>query len=783
MVHKNYHTISNDVARPIEGRANKAWWAAFALALLASLWGAWAIWVTLRDGIGAWGLNKTVGWAWDITNFVWWIGIGHAGTLISAVLLLFRQQWRVAINRSAEAMTIFAVIQAGIFPILHMGRPWLLHFTLPIPNQYGSLWDNFNSPLLWDVFAIATYFSVSLVFWWVGLLPDFAMLRDRTLKPFQKKIYSLLSFGWSGKAKDWQRMEETMLLLAGIATPLVVSVHTIVSFDFATSVIPGWHTTIFPPYFVAGAIFSGFAMVSLLLIILRKVCKLEDYITLKHINLMNTVMLVAGSIVAVAYLTEFVMAFHSDSEFEQYVFVNRATGPYAWAFWTMMACNVLLPQLLWFKKLRRNIAFSVFVALVVCVGMWFERFVIIVTSLHRDYLPSSWSMFSPTWVDIGIFVGTLGFFFVLFLLYARSFPMIAQAEVKAQVVPNHTPQEAKVLVEASAMSETIVLDSAESFLQKIKELRSQNRTVQEVYTPFAVHGLDEALGMKRTRLGKATFVYGLIGFIFGCWLTYFTMIKDWPQHFGGKPNATFWENLPSFVPVIFELVVYFAAHLLVLSFFFRSKLYPFKKADNPVKKSSDDKFVIILPNLNGEVREEKKTANYSKLLLLLLLPLLLISCRNKQERNVEFAPDMYESPAYRTYEVAPLLPPEHTVKRGSLPYTYPNTQEGYEQAKIALHNPLATDSLQQAQHIAQGKELYSVYCALCHGDKGDGKGVLVQREKILGVPNYASRELTEGSIYHVLYYGRNTMGSFANQLSEKERWQVVMFVQQLKGNK
>ena len=607
MVNKSYHTISEDIARPIEGRASRAWWIAFGITLLATLWGVWAIWVTLRDGLGAWGLNKSVGWAWDITNFVWWIGIGHAGTLISAVLLLFRQQWRVAINRSAEAMTIFAVLQASIFPILHLGRPWLLHFNLPIPNQYGSLWDNFNSPLLWDVFAIATYFSVSLVFWWVGLLPDFAMLRDRALKPFQKKIYSLLSFGWSGRAKDWQRMEETMLLLAGIATPLVISVHTIVSFDFATSVVSGWHTTIFPPYFVAGAIFSGFAMVSLLLIILRKVCKLEAYITLKHIELMNTVMLVAGSIVAVAYLTEFFTAMRSHSEFEQYVFHNRATGAYAWAFWTMIICNVVLPQLLWFKKLRRSITFSVGVALVVCVGMWFERFVIIVTSLHRGYLPSSWTMFSPTWVDIGIFVGTLGFFFLLFLLYARSFPMIAQAEVKgvrSQVSGVRGQgsglrcQGTGVREQKSLTSYLLTLTSPEELLDKIKELKSEDKEIQEVYTPFYVHGLAEALGLKRTRLGKATFLYGLIGLFFGCWLTYFTMIKDWPMDIGGKPNATFWQNLPAFVPVIFELVVYFAAHLLVISFFIRSRLYPFKKAENPIKKSSDDKFVI-------QVRDKK----------------------------------------------------------------------------------------------------------------------------------------------------------------------------------
>ena len=604
---KSYHTISEDIARPIEGRASRAWWIAFGITLFATLWGVWAIWVTLRDGIGAWGLNKNVGWAWDITNFVWWIGIGHAGTLISAVLLLFRQQWRVAINRSAEAMTIFAVLQASIFPILHLGRPWLLHFNLPIPNQYGSLWDNFNSPLLWDVFAIATYFSVSLVFWWVGLLPDFAMLRDRAIKPFQKKIYSLLSFGWSGRVKDWQRMEETMLLLAGIATPLVISVHTIVSFDFATSVVSGWHTTIFPPYFVAGAIFSGFAMVSLLLIILRKVCKLEAYITLKHIELMNTVMLVAGSIVAVAYLTEFFMAMRSHSEFEQYVFHNRATGAYAWAFWMMIICNVVLPQLLWFKKLRRSITFSVGVALVVCVGMWFERFVIIVTSLHRGYLPSSWTMFSPTWVDIGIFVGTLGFFFLLFLLYARSFPMIAQAEVKGgrSQGSGDRGQETGVREQGTGVREQeslnsylLTLTSPEELLDKIKELKSEDKEIQEVYTPFYVHGLAEALGLKRTRLGKATFLYGLIGLFFGCWLTYFTMIKDWPMDIGGKPNATFWQNLPAFVPVIFELVVYFAAHLLVISFFIRSRLYPFKKAENPIKRSSDDKFVIQVRDNN-----------------------------------------------------------------------------------------------------------------------------------------------------------------------------------------
>jgi molybdopterin-containing oxidoreductase family membrane subunit len=428
---KSYHDVSVDVSRPVEGRANKQWWIVFSISLTAFLWGVGCMIYTISTGIGTWGLNKTVGWSWDITNFVWWVGIGHAGTLISAVLLLFRQKWRMGINRSAEAMTIFAVVQAGLFPIIHMGRPWLGYWVLPIPNQFGSLWVNFNSPLLWDVFAISTYLSVSLVFWWTGLLPDFAMLRDRAVKPFQKKIYSLVSFGWSGRAKDWQRFEEVSLVLAGLATPLVLSVHTIVSFDFATSVIPGWHTTIFPPYFVAGAVFSGFAMVNTLLIIMRKVCNFEDYITMQHIELMNLVIMLTGSIVGVAYITELFIAWYSGVEYEQYAFLNRATGPYAWAYWSMMTCNVFSPQFMWIKKLRRSILFSFIISIVVNIGMWFERFVIIVTSLHRDYLPSSWTMFSPTFVDIGIFIGTIGFFFVLFLLYARTFPVIAQAEVKS----------------------------------------------------------------------------------------------------------------------------------------------------------------------------------------------------------------------------------------------------------------------------------------------------------------------------------------------------------------
>ena len=430
---KTFHDITVEVAYPVEGKANKYWWTLFGLSVILMLWGFGCIAYTIGTGIGVWGLNKTVNWAWDITNFVWWIGIGHAGTLISAVLLLFRQKWRMAINRSAEAMTIFGVIQAGLFPLIHMGRPWLAYWVFPIPNQYGSLWVNFNSPLLWDVFAISTYLTVSTVFWYIGLIPDFAMIRDRVnekINPLKKKLYSLLSFGWSGRAKHWQRFEEVSLVLAGLATPLVFSVHSIVSMDFATSVIPGWHTTIFPPYFVLGALFSGFAMVETLLIIVRKVVNMEAYITIKHIEYMNVIILFTGSMVGIAYITELFMAWYSGVEFEQYAFLNRATGPYWWAYASMMTCNVVIPQLYWIYKIRTNIIATFILSIFVNIGMWFERFVIIVTSLHRDFLPSSWTMFSPTFVDIGIFLGTIGFFFVLFLMYARTFPVVAQAEMK-----------------------------------------------------------------------------------------------------------------------------------------------------------------------------------------------------------------------------------------------------------------------------------------------------------------------------------------------------------------
>ena len=370
-------------------------------------------------------------WGWDITNFVFWVGIGHAGTLISAVLLLFRQKWRMSINRSAEAMTIFAVICAAMFPVFHMGRVWVGYWALPLPNAFGSLWVNFNSPLLWDVFAISTYFSVSLLFWYIGLIPDIATIRDKVKSKLGKKMYGFFSMGWTGSTRTWARYELVSLILAGLSTPLVLSVHTIVSTDFATSLVPGWHTTIFPPYFVAGAIFSGFGMVATLLVVARKVMNYENYITIGHLDAMTRIIMVTGSIVGIAYLTEFFIAWYSGNVYEQYAFANRAFGPYWWAYWSMMSCNLIAPQVFWLKWARTTPWFIFIMSIVVNVGMWFERFVIIVTSLHRDYLPSSWVMYSGSLTEIGLFLGTFGIFFTCFFLFAKFLPVINMSEIKS----------------------------------------------------------------------------------------------------------------------------------------------------------------------------------------------------------------------------------------------------------------------------------------------------------------------------------------------------------------
>jgi len=432
--HKTYADVNADVCKPLESFPTGKWAVAFIVALLVFGFGAIMIGDTLLTGIGTWGLNSPVGWAVDITTFVFWIGIGHAGTLISAILLLFRQKWRMSISRAAEAMTIFAVMTAGIFPIIHTGRPWYAFWLFPYPNQ-RQLWVNFYSPLVWDVFAVSTYITISFLFWYVGMIPDIASVRDRAKNKIRKAVYTALSFGWRGSASNWNHYEIVCMILAGLSTPLVLSVHTIVSFDFAVSIMPGWHTTIFPPYFVAGAIFSGFSMVVTLLVIVREVFNLKEYITLKHLENMTKIMLLTGMMVGYAYIIEFFVAWYSGVLYERFIFMNRAFGPFAWAYWTMMSCNVIAPQIFWFKKLRRNLKVMFVASLVINVGMWFERFVIVTTSLHRDYLPSSWDYYKPTWHEWGMLIGSFGLFFTLFLIFCRVLPTVAMFEVKTIMNP------------------------------------------------------------------------------------------------------------------------------------------------------------------------------------------------------------------------------------------------------------------------------------------------------------------------------------------------------------
>jgi molybdopterin-containing oxidoreductase family membrane subunit len=417
-----------------------AWWMGFAVAfgllnlLLVS------VGYLFVKGIGIWGVNAPVGWGFAIVNFVWWIGIGHAGTLISAILLLFRQEWRTSINRFAEAMTLFAVACAGLFPLLHMGRPWIFYWLFPYPNTMG-MWPQFRSPLVWDVFAVGTYATVSAMFWFVGLIPDLAKLRDRAKNRLAKLAYGLFAMGWRGGATHWERYETAYLLLAALATPLVVSVHSVVSFDFAVSVIPGWHTTIFPPYFVAGAIFSGFAMVMTLAIPMRKFFGLEKFITMKHLDNMAKIMLATGLIVAYGYMVEAFMAWYSGSDYEKFMILNRLRGPYAPYYWALIFCNVLATQSLWFRRVRHSVPLLFVMALIVNTGMWLERFIIVITSLHRDFLPSSWGMFTPTLWDWATFIGSLGLFFSLLFLFIRFLPMISIFEMKT-ILPQRAPKAA-----------------------------------------------------------------------------------------------------------------------------------------------------------------------------------------------------------------------------------------------------------------------------------------------------------------------------------------------------
>ncbi|MGE4601847.1 MAG: NrfD/PsrC family molybdoenzyme membrane anchor subunit [Planctomycetota bacterium] len=422
-------TISDKVCQIVEQKPTIGWWMFFLLSF--SVLGLLGVFVPFLIfwGVGTWGVNNPVGWGYAIVNFVFWIGIGHAGTLISAILFLFRQKWRTSINRAAEAMTIFAVICAGMFPGIHVGRAWFAYWMFPIPNQM-ELWPNFRSPLVWDVFAVGTYFTVSLMFWYMGMIPDLATLRDRAKHSVRKFAYGILAMGWTGSHRHWHVYERAYLLLAALATPLVLSVHSVVSFDFAVSQVAGWHSTIFPPYFVAGAIFSGFAMVMTLLVPARQFFGLKDVITLKHLENMNKIIMLTGMIVGYSYAQEFFIAWYSGVKVEKFAFINRAFGQYAWAYWIMVSCNVLSPQIFWFKKMRTSIWVMFIVSILVNIGMWFERFVIVVTSLANDYTTSAWDYYTPKLTDVAILLGAFGLFFTLFALFCRFMPFVAMSELR-----------------------------------------------------------------------------------------------------------------------------------------------------------------------------------------------------------------------------------------------------------------------------------------------------------------------------------------------------------------
>ncbi len=641
----DFHSITEVVAEPLERRTPRGWWFVFlpSLALLGVLGVAvsWLFW----EGIGIWGLNVPVGWAWDITNFVFWVGIGHAGTLISAVLFLFRQKWRTSINRAAEAMTIFAVMCALIFPGIHVGRVWVAYWMFPLPNQMG-MWPNFRSPLLWDVFAVSIYGTVSLLFWYVGLIPDLATIRDRANTRTRKLAYGIFALGWRGSMRQWHHYETAYLILAALAAPLVLSVHSIVSMDFAVSLIPGWHTTVFPPYFVAGAIFSGFAMVLTLMVISRTVFRLEHIITLRHFDYMAKIMLVTGMMVGYAYASEFFTSWYSGNPYEISTFMNRAFGPYAWAYWTMVTCNVISPQFFWFKRARTSIPMLFTLSIVINIGMWFERFVIIVTSLHRDFLPSSWGYFTPTMWDVMCLLGSFGLFFTMFCLFVRFLPLVATAEVKT-VLPQADPHwqagaerevrltepvrphvaEASVFHPSSGMLGGAVPSSVvesgtgvgtrrtfqlpsiarlpegpyygilaefatpADLYHACERVRDAGFTRWDAHTPFPVHGLGGAMGLRRSPLPWIVLGMGLIGAALGFGLQTWVHMSAYPLVISGKPFFSW----PAFVPITFELAILFGALGAVFGMFalnrlpmhyhplFRSKLF---------ERVTDDAFFI-----------------------------------------------------------------------------------------------------------------------------------------------------------------------------------------------
>ena len=587
----------------------RSWFIGFVLGFALLMLFLYAVTALFTVGVGIWGINIPVGWGFAIVSLVWWIGIGHAGTLISAILLLFRQEWRTSINRFAEAMTLFAVSCAALFPLLHLGRPWLAYWLFPYPNTFG-LWPQFRSPLVWDAFAIGTYATVSLLFWFIGLIPDLASMRDRAENRWVRTVYGMLAMGWRGAAEHWQRYDTAYLLLAALATPLVVSVHSIVSMDFAVAVIPGWHSTVFPPYFVAGAIFSGFAMVLTLLIPLRSIYKLQDFITMRHLDLMAKVMLATGLFVAYGYLTEGFTAWYSGNPMERFWLYNRSFGPYAAIFWALMLCNIAIPQALWSGRVRSNPLLLFLIAIVINVGMWLERYAIIVVSLHRDFLPSSWGSYSGTIWDWATFAGTLGLFLTLIFVFVRVLPMISMSEMrhllahsKQHEAPSQPadlpPVQSKTIVTHPVAGARPLYGLMAEFATPDDLLDQAQRTYGagyrkiSAYSPFPIEGLPAAIGLRPTKLPYLVLFGGMLGAVGGFFLQYYAAVIDYPWNIGGRPLNSW----PSFAVGTFETTILVAAGVAVVGMLLLNRLpQPYHAVFNAprFKLASQDRFFLCV---------------------------------------------------------------------------------------------------------------------------------------------------------------------------------------------
>ncbi len=577
--------ITESVSAIVERPTSRSWLLTFGLVLGLAFILLGSLIHLVGRGIGVWGNNQNVAWAWDIAGFVFWIGIGHAGTLISAVLFLFRQKWRTSVSRAAEAITLFAVVTAAIYPLFHMGRVWLAYWLLPLPTQM-QVWPNFKSPLVWDVFAVTSYLIVSILFWYLGLVPDLATLRDRATSGFRRRVLELLALGWSGSQRHYVHYEKAYLLLAGLATPLVISVHTVVSFDFAVSIVPGWHSTLFPPYFVAGAVFSGSAMVVTLMIFVRSALGLHEFITLRHLEAMNKVVLATGCMLAYSYAVEFFLAAQASDVYEKATIIGRLTGPYAWPCWIMLGCNAVLPQLYWSRRIRTNIVAMLVISLCINVGMWLERFVIIVTSQHHSFLPATWSDFHPTFFDASTFLGTFGLFLTLFVLFVRCVPVLSMSEVKglaaqpchetaptdsaegASAAPDHRTSvlhfkgkpglASQASPQPGAANSVIVMSQyldADSMTTACDRLSKVQNIAVDAYAPYPVHSAKSALRAGASPLPYFALISGLLGGTLAFLGQWWAEAISYPVIIGGKPPGT-WQ---AYVPVTFEVTILSAA--------------------------------------------------------------------------------------------------------------------------------------------------------------------------------------------------------------------------------